>query len=139
MTRRRKRARKYISLRERLAAALSMLLPQEQRDALRAKKAPAKTVISLFDMDHAVLHALGGSDRWWNLTPLLRVFHRNEKSPGDTSIVAKVDRLTDEQREFQRKVLARPCGAKRKPTGKIRSRTEWPKGRGFRRSERPSA
>ena len=67
-----KRKRKYIKLREQLAAALSMLLPQVQRDELRSKKAPAKTVIALFSPDHSVLHALGGSDRWWNLTPMLR-------------------------------------------------------------------
>ncbi len=90
---RRKRARKYISLREKLAAALSMLLPQEQRDELRAKKVPAKVVIGLFDFDHAILHALGGPDIWPNMTPLLRVPHR-EKSRRDTSTVAKVDRIT---------------------------------------------
>jgi hypothetical protein len=119
---RRKRARKYISLRERLAAALSLLLPQEQRDDLRARQVPAKTVIALFEPDHNVLHALGGKDRWWNLTPLLKAPHR-EKSRRDTSIVAKVRRLKPEQKEFLRRVLAKPCGKKRERTG------NWPKGR----------
>lgn len=121
MTPRRKRARKYISLREKLAAALSMLLPQEQRDALRARKAPAKAVIACFDFDHVVLHALLGPDRWHNLTPLLRTIHRQEKSPRDTSIVAKTRRLSAKQEEFNRKVVARPCGQKRQPKKGIRS------------------
>src|SRR5579883_1228428 len=88
-TPRRKRARKYISLREKLAAALSLLLPQELRDELRAAKVPAKSVISMFHQDHNILFALDGADKWWNLTPLLKDPHR-QKSRRDTSIVAKV-------------------------------------------------
>ncbi|HLH92111.1 MAG TPA: hypothetical protein VKX28_27065 [Xanthobacteraceae bacterium] len=134
-TPRRKRARKYISLREKLAAALSLLLPQELRDELRAAKVPAKSVISMFHQDHNILFALDGADKWWNLTPLLKDPHR-QKSRRDTSIVAKVRRLTPEQEEFQRKVLARPCGQHREPTG------NWPRGRrlqsrGFERRKKP--
>lgn len=117
---RRKRARKYISLRERLAAALSMLLPQEQRDELRASKAPAKTVIALFHTDHNILHALGGADRWWNLTPMLRQPHK-EKSRRDTSIVAKVRRVSKEHQEFRRNLL-KSKRRKRKSKHKIPSR-----------------
>lgn len=129
MTPRRKRARKYIGLREQLAAALSMLLPQEQRDDLRARQVPAKTVIALFSPDHNILHALDGSDRWWNLTPMLREPHK-QKSRRDTSIVAKVDRLTPAQAEFRRKVLERKPGQKRERTGSIPSR-------GFAKDHRP--
>jgi hypothetical protein len=102
--RRRKRVRKYINLREQLAAALSMLLPAEQRDELRAAKVPAKTVIALFSPDHNILHAHDGSDRWWNLTPMLRAPHK-EKSRRDTAIVAKVDRLAEQHAQFRRKLL----------------------------------
>lgn len=106
MTPRRKRARKYISLRERLAAAYSMLLPQAQRDELRAAQVPAKTVIALFTDDHGVLHALGGADRWWNLTPRLRGPELKAKDARDTSIVAKVRRISAKHEDFRRRVLA---------------------------------
>ena len=105
MTPRRKRARKYIALREQLAAALSMLLPQGQRDELRAAKVPAKSVIALFSMDHNHLHALGGPDTWPNLTPMLRAVHK-EKSRRDTSIIAKVRRLSPDHEDFRRRMLS---------------------------------
>jgi hypothetical protein len=132
-----KRKRKYIKLREQLAAALSMLLPQVQRDELRSKKAPAKTVIALFSPDHSVLHALGGSDRWWNLTPMLREPHK-EKSRNDTSTVAKVRRIDAKWNDFTRRLLspAKRSPAKRSlgkatrnhwPKRNLRSRSDWPK------------
>src|SRR5580704_10187751 len=120
MNPRRKRARKYINLREKLAAALSMLLPQEQRDELRAAKAPAKTVIGLFDQDHAILHAFDGADRWFNLTPMLRAPHR-EKSRRDTSIVAKSVRIRADHEEFRRRVLA----VEKQPRDRS---SRWPRG-----------
>ena len=93
MSRRRsKRPRKYVAIREKWAAALSMLLPQELRDELRAKQVPAKTIISMFDQDHVVFHAIGGADRWWNFTPMLRGPHR-EKSRRDASTIAKMKRV----------------------------------------------
>jgi len=121
MTPRRKRARKYIGLREQLAAALSMLLPPEQNKALREARVPAKTVIALFSPDHGHLHALGGSDKWFNLYPMLRAPHK-EKSRKDTSIVAKVDRLAPAHEEFRRRILAKRPGQKPKKTGSIPSR-----------------
>lgn len=117
----RKRVRKYINLRERLAAALSMLLPQELRDELRAAKVPAKQIIAMFHQDHGELYALGGADRWWNLTPLLVIVHK-QKSRKDTSIVAKVRRLSKDQEEFQRRVLKREPGQKRERKSRLQSR-----------------
>ena len=99
-----KRARKHIPLREQLAAALSMLLPAPLRDELREQKAPARTVIALFSPDHNILFALGGPDKWWNLTPMLREPHK-EKSRRDTSIVAKVKRVAPEHEDFRRRML----------------------------------
>ncbi len=101
---RRKRARKHIALREQLAAALAFLLPEAQERELRAAKVSAKTVIALFSPDHSVLHALGGSDKWWNIYPMLRAPHK-EKSRRDTSIVAKVDRIAPEHEDFRRRML----------------------------------
>jgi hypothetical protein len=96
VTRRRTRPRKYVAMREKWAAALSMLLPQAVRDELRERRAPAKEVIALFDQDHVVFHAIGGADRWFNFTPMLRPLHR-EKSKRDISTIAKVRRLSREQ------------------------------------------
>lgn len=102
-----RRPRAYIPLTERLAAALACLLPQEQRDDLRARRVPAKAVAILFDVDHVVLYALGGSDAWWNLDPKIRAVHR-EKSRRDTSIVAKTKRLAAKTAERPATGLRRP-------------------------------
>ena len=88
----RNRPRKHIRADERVAAALSMLLPADQRDAMRANRVQARAVLRLFHFDHVQLHALGGADSWWNLTPLQVGVHM-VKSARDTSIVAKVDRI----------------------------------------------
>lgn len=104
--RRAKRQRKYIPLREKLAAALSMLLPAVVRDDLRARQVPAQTVIAAFTPDHNILHALGGSDRWFNLTLRLRGFELKAKDARDTSIAAKVKRISAEHDDFMRRVLA---------------------------------
>lgn len=116
-----KRPRKYVAMREKWAAALSMLLPQAVRDELREKRVPAKAVIGLFDQDHVVLHAFDGPDRWWNFTPMLRAPHR-EKARKDTSIVAKVRRLNRVNDDFQRRVLA----VEKKPRER---RSRFPQGR----------
>lgn len=121
--------RDYIPYSERLAAALVCLLPQEDRDVYRAGKVSADHIIGLFTFDHIHLHALKGADVWWNLDPLLRGPHR-EKSRKDTTIVAKVKRLSTEHEDFRKRVLS-PVKTKRKTVSK------WPKrklqSRGFPR------
>jgi hypothetical protein len=88
--------RKSIPLSEQLASALACLLPQAQRDELRAAKVSAQQVIRFFTMDHIGLHCFEEPDRdkWHNITPMLRGPHK-EKSRRDTSIAAKVKRLRD--------------------------------------------
>jgi hypothetical protein len=101
------RKRDYIPYPERLAAVLSMLLSQEERDALREAKVTADDVIALFEFDHNVLHAHDGSDKWWNLTPMQVKPHR-QKSSGDTKIAAKIKRIIaneQEHREARRRIL----------------------------------
>jgi hypothetical protein len=131
MTRRRKRARRHIAQRELLAAALSLLLPQEQRDRLRAVQVPARQIIRLFTPDHNILHALGGPDRWWNLTMTLRGPALKAKDGRDTSIVAKSDRLAEQHEDFRRRVLAPEKRRRRKGEkywgAKRRLQREWPK------------
>lgn len=69
-------------------------------------------------MDHLDLYFFGGSDRWWNLDPKLRVVHR-EKSRRDTSIAAKAVRIDDKWRSF-----LRATAKGRKPP---RRKSTWPK------------
>jgi len=86
------RKRKHISLKTQLASALACLLPQAERDAYRAARVPAETIIRLFTPDHIWLFSLGGPDEWWNLDPKRRPAHA-DKSRHDTTIAAKVKRL----------------------------------------------
>src|SRR5258706_14121138 len=79
-------------MKTKLAAALACLLPQRDRDILRACAVPADDILRRFEWDHVRLHAFGGSDAWQNIDPKLKEVHR-EKSRRDTSIVAKVKRL----------------------------------------------
>ena len=101
-----------------------MLLPPEIRDEARQRKLPAQAIISFFEMDHNVLHSLGGSDEWWNLTPMIKPEHR-AKSRGDTSIAAKVKRVSsahdEHKRRMSNKLLPAPP-AREKPKAKIQSR-----------------
>lgn len=119
-----KRPRAHIPLPEKLAAALCLLLAKEERDLLRAAKVPAKDVIEMFDFDHVILHALGGSDEWHNLTPMLRPEHR-EKSRRDTAIVAKVKRVARARQELTAVFLAKIGQGERPP----KRASRWPKGR----------
>ena len=116
-----KRARKYVRIREKWAAALAELLPQERRDELRQRKVPAKVVIALFHTDHNILHAFDGEDRWWNFTPLPKEVHL-QKSRLDTAIVAKSKRITREQEEIRRRMLAKEPGKSARPPSRWGSR-----------------
>ena len=124
-----KRKRSYIPYPERLAAALVCFLTQEHRDELRRNRVPAKVIISLFTNDHIVLHALGGSDKWWNLDPRIRGEELKKKDNRDTSIVAKV-----------RRIIANPdkwraiTKSKRRPR---RAKRAWPKRKFTNLSVRP--
>lgn len=120
-TTRRKRARAYIATRQQLAAALVTLLPPEEQKRLREARVPARSIISLFSPDHGHLHALGGSDAWWNLHWMLRKPHQ-EKSRVDTAIVAKVRRLSKDHEEFRRRMLAKSGQAEAPP----KKPSRWP-------------
>jgi len=66
-------SRKKIRPIELLAAALREIagIPVEH-----AKLMSAEQVVSLFQFDHTILHAHGGADEHWNLTPMLIAPHR---------------------------------------------------------------
>lgn len=106
------RKRKYISLKERLAATLACLLPQSERDRMRRGQLRTEYILSLFEFHHVVPHAppFNGSDKWWNLHPMDKDEHR-ARSKGlrsDTSVVAKVKRL----RAAPQAVAGKPKSAK---------------------------
>ena len=111
------RKRKHIPLAEQLAAALACLLPQEQRDELRARRVPARQVIRLFSPDHLILHAWDGPDRWWNIDPKLREVHKT-KSAKDTSRAFKAKRIDDKWKDF--------VGTALKPIPRKEPRRKWP-------------
>lgn len=94
-----RRKRRYIPLAEKLAAALACLLPQDQRDDLRSRKVTAKQVVSFFEFHHIAFHAIGGSDKWYNLHPMEKAPHR-ERSKSDTSVVSKVRRVDETWSKF---------------------------------------
>jgi hypothetical protein len=99
-----RRKRNHISLKEKLAAALTAFLPPDFRRL--NYQISAEKVIALFHFDHGILHALDGSDRWWNLYPMLVTPHR-EKSRRDTGIIAKIKRIEPRWKEFTAN-MARP-------------------------------
>lgn len=113
-----KRRRTHIAIRELAASALADKLPQAQRDDLRARKVSARDILRLFTPDHVILHAWGGADRWWNLDMRLRGQELKAKDAADTSRAAKAVRLSDEHKEFQRRLL--------KPARKRKRASTWP-------------
>lgn len=101
-----KRPRRHISLTTKLAA---MMLMVPQRDEFgrpkvdgmgnfismltydEARQMTARQVVSLIQWDHSVLHALSGSDEFWNLTPRFLLEHR-AKTKKDVKALAKIKR-----------------------------------------------
>jgi hypothetical protein len=130
--------RPHVNLTTKLASALltivrddgtGNLAPVIPRD--EAKQMTAESIVSRFDFDHVELYALGGSIHPSNLVPRPRAEHR-EKSRKDTSVVAKVKRLSKDQEDFRSRVLARAPGEPRARSGR------WPK-RSFPTARKDSA
>jgi hypothetical protein len=95
--------RKAISLKTKLAAALACLLPQDERDRLRAKGSE-DDVISLFHFDHIIPHADNGSDCWFNLDPLLVDAHREKTAKVDVPRIAKGKRIRRKEAEHHQRM-----------------------------------
>jgi hypothetical protein len=112
-------ARLHISLKTKLASALLALGHIEYS---HAKLMTAEMIVSLYHFDHGILHAHGGADEPWNLTPRLIAPHRVKTAKVDVPVAAKVKRLSAKQEETRRRILARPCGQKRKPVSRLRSK-----------------
>jgi hypothetical protein len=106
-----KRKRNHIPLSELLASALADLLPQTTRDVLRWNRVSAREVIRLFTPDHNELHAIGGKDKWWNLTMRQRGPELKAKDIADTKIAAKIKRLRGETCTRPTKEIAKRANA----------------------------
>lgn len=113
-------SRAYIPLATKLAAALSMLLPQEERDRARAEKVPPKAILKLFNFDHVVLHTWTKNDEWWNLTPMQVKPHR-EKTKLDIKRNNKVKRIVAAL-SVHRIAMSSKLKTNRWPKRKLRSR-----------------
>lgn len=118
-------ARKSVSLRTKLAAALLTIVRPNDRGQLEpviphdhAKLMSDDQIISLFQWDHyPIPHAHDGPDEAWNLRPLLIAEHRSVTAEHDIPQIAKTKRLNSGYQDFIAKALEKPCGAKREKTG----------------------
>lgn len=132
--------RAYISWKTKYAAALLALGDVPYIDA---KEMSEDQIISLYQVDHGILHAIEPINLFWNLTPKLIAPHRI-KSAGDKTIVSKSDRLMkaamlhranleakamgrpiDEQPRSMRKMASRPFS--KKPHRSFRGKNAWAK------------
>jgi hypothetical protein len=91
------------------------------------------------DWDHEQALARGGTDTNDNIRAVHRdchkaktFGHKHRRAGADVHEIRRTDRLENDHEEFRRRVLARECGEKRKPTATI-------KGRGFPKRKRKAA
>lgn len=121
---------RHISLKDKLASALCHMLRFNPATELYerivpyddAKKMTADQIISLFNFDHGIFHVHGGPAQHWNLTPRLIKEHRKKTAEVDRPAISRAASLREKTADFYTRCMTKPCGQKRKPTGKIRSR-----------------
>lgn len=95
-------ARKHISFKTKLAAALSALFFTHDE----AKALSEDQVLSLVVWDHdPVPHAHGGEDAHYNLTPRLIFDHRQKTAKIDVPQIAKTKRISKEHEAFRQRIL----------------------------------
>src|SRR5260370_23984147 len=94
--------RKHISLKTKLAAALSQLFLTHQE----ARLASEEEVLKLVNWEHyPIPHAHRGPDTHWNLVPTLRAAHREKTAKIDVPQIAKTKRISREQEAFRVRML----------------------------------
>lgn len=114
---------RVFNMREKLAAALALLagVPFEHRKLMTADQ-----IISLFQFDHdphphaAPFH---GPSVHWNCTPRLIADHREKTAKKDVPMISRVRRVSAENEEFRRRILARHGQDEAPP----KSKSRWPK------------
>jgi hypothetical protein len=126
-------ARQHISLKKKLAAALLTIKRPDEHGNLvpvidyeDAKSMDEDQIISVFHFDHGILHAIEPINEPWNLTPRPIIEHR-KKSAKDKTALSKGDRLSDSQKEFQRKMLVKVGQGETIEDVKAKRKYKWPK------------
>jgi hypothetical protein len=126
-------ARQHITLKKKLASALLTIVRPDETGKLvpvidyeDAKKMSAEQIISCFHFDHGILHAIEPINEPWNLTPRPIIEHR-KKSAKDKTALSKGDRLSDSQKEFQRKMLVKVGQGETIEDVKAKRKYKWPK------------
>ncbi|UEM11907.1 hypothetical protein J4G43_046950 [Bradyrhizobium barranii subsp. barranii] len=121
------RRRAHISFKTKLAATLCEMLTDDGTGKLvkiipheDAVKMTEDQVLSLFRFDHGLYHAQGGSDEFWNLTPMLIEAHNVKTRQRDIPQIAKTHRIEKAEEEFRTRLLAKDRGEPRPPS-------RWPK------------
>lgn len=123
--------RKDPNLREKLAAVLIHLfdIPREH-----AKQMTAEQIVSLAQFDHdpvqvEVAIAIGWTPSQYNhptnLTARMILDHRHKTATKDIPVIRKTDRISEDHKAFQARVLAKgsdPPPERAKPKAKMRSR-----------------
>lgn len=130
-----KRRRAHISLKRKLAATLlTIVRPNEDGvmepviDYESAKNMTDEMIISLFAFDHGVLHAYGGPDEAWNLTPRPIQEHRIKTAKTDTPAFHKSRRLASAAAHHRAKMDAKAGlkGEAEAPAKNGKAKKKWP-------------
>lgn len=112
--------RKQPNLTTKLAAALLALEDIPYTDA---KLMSAEQIISLYNFDHNIRHADGGTIDFWNLTPRLIAPHRKKTAKVDVPAIAKNKRIRKKAERFDERMYAKVTGVPyEKPRSRIKSR-----------------
>lgn len=117
-------SRKPPSLRTKLAATLLQMVRYDEHQAefvrvisyTEAKTMTADQIIARFHFDHGVAHVHEGPAEPWNLTPLPIADHRVKTATIDVPRIAKGKRITKDQEEFRRRLLAKDRGEPKAPS-----------------------
>lgn len=117
--------RPHIKLKTKLCSALCELVRYDEAGAAFVKIIPyreAKTltedeILSRFDWHHfPIAKADGGPDKHWNIQPMVRADHKTETAKVTIPTVAKGKRITKDQEEFRRRLLAKDAGEPKAPS-----------------------
>jgi hypothetical protein len=122
--------RRAPNLTERNAACLLMLkrgdgwlIPEPLRST-----GTAKEIVAAVQWHHETFHAIGGTVKPQNITPLLVEDHK-ERSRKDNGTIAKCKRLTKKEEEFRARLLAKvtPSENLLGPEMQAFADSRWPK------------
>lgn len=95
---------RYIPMIQREAVFASMMLPEDERNELRARHAMATEVLNRFELHHIQYFAWGAENAWWNLHPMPKAEHR-ERTRRDIATIAKSKRIVKKEHAFAEALL----------------------------------